>query len=64
VRQLEARMHRAIVMSDHNRITAIDLDIKTETTSKIMPLTDALEQFRSRYITESLERNAGNRTVW
>lgn len=62
VRQLENRMRRAIVMCDHNRITASDLDIKAETTSKVMPLSDALDRFRSRYITESLERNAGNRT--
>lgn len=62
VRQLENRMRRAIVMCDHNRITPLDLDIKAETTSKVMPLADALERYRSRYITESLERNAGNRT--
>lgn len=62
VRQLENRMRRAIVMCDHNRITPLDLDIKAETTSKIVPLADAIERFRGRYITESLERNAGNRT--
>lgn len=62
VRQLENRMRRAIVMCDHNRINAQDLDITADTTSCVMPLADALERFRSRYITESLERNAGNRT--
>jgi transcriptional regulator with GAF, ATPase, and Fis domain len=62
VRQLENRVRRAIVMCDHNRITPADLDIRAETTSKIMPLADALERYRARYITESLERNAGNRT--
>jgi transcriptional regulator with GAF, ATPase, and Fis domain len=62
VRQLENRMRRAIVMCDHNRITLSDLDIKADTTSNVMPLAEALERFRSRYITESLERNAGNRT--
>ncbi len=62
VRQLENRMRRAIVMCDHNRITLADLDIKAETTSSVMPLSDALERFRVRYIRESLDRNAGNRT--
>lgn len=62
VRQLENRIRRAIVMCDHNRISVADLDIQADTTSSVMPLADALERFRSRYITESLERNAGNRT--
>lgn len=62
VRQLENRLRRAIVMCDHNRITIGDLDIKADTISNVMPLSDALERFRLRYIRESLDRNAGNRT--
>jgi transcriptional regulator with GAF, ATPase, and Fis domain len=62
VRQLENRIRRAIVMCDHNRITANDLDIKAESTSRILPLSDALDRYRARYINESLERNAHNRT--
>lgn len=62
VRQLENRMRRAIVMCDHNRITLGDLDIKADATSNVMPLSDALEKYRLRYIRESLDRNAGNRT--
>jgi transcriptional regulator with GAF, ATPase, and Fis domain len=62
VRQLENRIRRAIVMCDHPRISAQDLDIKAEVSDRVIPLADALERFRARYITESLERNAGNRT--
>ena len=62
VRQLENRMRRAIVMCDHNRIKAKDLDIKAESTTRIMPLAQALDRFRDKYINESLERNAHNRT--
>lgn len=62
VRQLENRIRRAIVMCDHQRIRVSDLDIKADTTDKVMSLNDALERYRARYITESLERNAGNRT--
>lgn len=62
VRQLENRIRRAIVMCDHNRIKASDLDIKADTQAGIMPLTQALERYRDRYINESLERNANNRT--
>lgn len=62
VRQLENRIRRAIVMCDHNRITASDLDLMSDATEKVLPLANALEKYRARYITESLERNAGNRT--
>jgi transcriptional regulator with GAF, ATPase, and Fis domain len=62
VRQLENRIRRAIVMCDHNRITASDLDLMSDATEKVLPLAHALEKYRARYITESLERNAGNRT--
>ena len=62
VRQLENRMRRAIVMCDHNRIKASDLDIKADTRAGVMPLAQALDRYRDRYINESLERNAHNRT--
>ena len=64
VRQLENRMRRAIVMCDHNRIKASDLDIKTDPTggAGVIPLAQALDRYRDRYINESLERNANNRT--
>lgn len=62
VRQLENRIRRAVVMTDDHRISALDLDIPSNENSKIVPLSEALEKFRTRYINESLERNAGNRT--
>jgi transcriptional regulator with GAF, ATPase, and Fis domain len=62
VRQLENRMRRAVVICDKHLISPEDLDIKQESFTKVIPLADALEKFRSRYIMESLERNAGNRT--
>jgi transcriptional regulator with GAF, ATPase, and Fis domain len=62
VRQLENRMRRAIVMCDHARIKAEDLDIKSDTTHTIMSLNQALDRYRDKYINEALERNAHNRT--
>ncbi|MCA9507880.1 MAG: sigma 54-interacting transcriptional regulator [Myxococcales bacterium] len=62
IRQLENRIRRAVVMSDHNRISVNDLGIKADMENGILPLADALERFRSQYIHESLERNAHNRT--
>jgi transcriptional regulator with GAF, ATPase, and Fis domain len=62
VRQLENRIRRAVVMCDHQRISINDLDIEASNQSSIMSLADAIERYRNRYIDESLERNAGNRT--
>jgi transcriptional regulator with GAF, ATPase, and Fis domain len=62
VRQLENRLKRAIVLADARELTPVDLDIQSEDLEEILPLQEALERFRRRYIDEALERNAGNRT--
>jgi DNA-binding NtrC family response regulator len=61
VRQLENRLKRAVVLCDGTQVTPEDLDIQTEDLHDILPLADALERFRRRYIDEALERNGGNR---
>lgn len=62
VRQLENIIRRAVVMCEYNKISAHDLAIKDKNDCEIMPLSVAVDRFRERYISESLERNAGNRT--
>jgi transcriptional regulator with GAF, ATPase, and Fis domain len=62
VRQLENRLKRAVVLCDGAAIGPDDLDIVAEELEDILPLTEALERFRRRYIDEALERNGGNRT--
>ena len=62
VRQLENRLKRAVVLAESSKITPEDLDITAEDLEDILPLSDALERFRRRYINEALERNRGNRT--
>jgi DNA-binding NtrC family response regulator len=62
VRQLENRLKRAVVLADGSQVGPDDLDINAEDLEDILPLQDALERFRRRYIDEALERNGGNRT--
>ena len=62
VRQLENRLKRAVVLCDRSQVAPEDLDITSEDLEDILPLADALERFRKRYIDEALERNGGNRT--
>ncbi len=62
VRQLENRLKRAIVLADARELTPEDLDLQIEDLEEILPLVDALERFRTRYIDEALDRNGGNRT--
>jgi transcriptional regulator with GAF, ATPase, and Fis domain len=62
VRQLENRLKRGIVLVEGKELRPEDLDISMEDLEDILPLSDALERFRKRYIDEALERNGGNRT--
>jgi transcriptional regulator with GAF, ATPase, and Fis domain len=62
VRQLENRLKRALVLAEGKELRPEDLDITSDDLEDILPLADALERYRRRYIDEALERNGGNRT--
>ncbi len=62
VRQLENRLKRAVVLAEGTQVSPEDLDIQSDDLEDILPLQDALERYRRRYIDEALERNANNRT--
>ena len=62
VRQLENRLKRGIVLVEGRELGPEDLDISLEDLEDILPLSEALERYRRRYIDEALERNGGNRT--
>lgn len=62
VRQLENKMRRAVIMASGNYITVKELEFGEHEFGEIMSLTNAVDRFRSRYVREALERNAGNRT--
>ncbi|MCC7381829.1 MAG: sigma 54-interacting transcriptional regulator [Deltaproteobacteria bacterium] len=62
IRQLENRIRKAVVLADRPLLTAEDMDLQPEDLEEILPLTEARARFEARYISEVLERNAGNRT--
>jgi len=62
VRELDNRVKKAAVLADGPLVTADDLDLGREELEPAMALSQAIEEFRKRYISEVLERNGGNRT--
>ena len=62
IRELENRVKKAAVLADGPLVTAEDLDLGQDALEPSLPLADAVEEFRNRYISEILERNGGNRT--
>ncbi|TMB38279.1 MAG: sigma-54-dependent Fis family transcriptional regulator [Deltaproteobacteria bacterium] len=62
IRQLENRIKKAVVLADGPLITPEDMELRPEHLDPILPLAQALENFRNRYINDVLERNGGNRT--
>ncbi|TMA24945.1 MAG: sigma-54-dependent Fis family transcriptional regulator [Deltaproteobacteria bacterium] len=62
IRQLENRIKKAVVLAEGPYITPEDLDLKPEELDPILPLAQAQEEWRKRYINEVLERNNANRT--
>ncbi len=62
IRELENRVKKAAVLADGPLVTAEDLDLRQDALDTPVPLADAIEEFRKRYISDVLERNGGNRT--
>jgi transcriptional regulator with GAF, ATPase, and Fis domain len=62
IRQLENRIKKAVIMAERSYISPEDLDLKPEDLDPILPLADAAEAYKQRYINEVLIRNGGNRT--
>jgi transcriptional regulator with GAF, ATPase, and Fis domain len=62
IRELENRVKKAAVLAEGPLVGAEDLDLRADARDSTLPLSDAIEEFRNRYISEILERNGGNRT--
>ena len=62
VRQLENRIKKALILSNHAQIMPEDLDLSPEVLKPVMSLAEAKDDFQRRYINEVLELNHGNRS--
>lgn len=62
IRQLENRIKKAVVLSDSALVRAEDLDLRPENLEEVVPLANAVEEFKERYIDEVLKRNNENRS--
>ena len=62
VRQLENKIKRAVVLCDNKTVKPEDLDFQNEDFETVLPLNEAIENFRRRYINEALTKHQGNRT--
>ncbi len=62
IRELENRVKKAAVLADGPLVSTEDLDLKADGQEAAIPLSEAIEEFRKRYISDILERNGGNRT--
>lgn len=62
VRQLENRIKKALVLADATLVGPEDMDLREDALEKVLPLSEAREEFTRRYILQVLERNNGNRT--
>jgi transcriptional regulator with GAF, ATPase, and Fis domain len=62
IRELENRVKKAVVLAERPLVGAEELDLGPESLAPVLPLAQAKDEFQKRYISEVLERNAGNRT--
>ena len=62
IRQLENRIKKAVVLAEKPLISPDDLELRPEQLDPILPLAEAQEEWRKRYINDVLDRNGGNRT--
>lgn len=62
IRQLENRLKKGVIMSEHLLLTPDDLGLSDAELAPVMPLNQAKEEFQRQYINDVLTRNNGNRT--
>lgn len=62
VRELEAKVKKAVVMAEGPDLDADDLELAEDGMTEVQTLRDAKETYANRYIREVLELNNGNRS--
>ena len=61
IRQLESRIKRAVIMSESDKISVEDLNLKQVEGISLRPLEIAAEEFKLNYVREALELNNWNK---
>ena len=62
VRELEARIKKAVVLADGPELEPSDLGLDADAAEPILPLRDAKEHFATSYVKKVLALNGGNRS--
>lgn len=63
IRELENRISQALILSNEDQITPLDLQLTAERLSmELRPLAEAKEEFIQEYVEHALSINQGNRT--
>lgn len=60
IRELENKLKRAVILSNHSFISSQDLGLEPVKDNPAKLLKEAREQLESKFITEALEKNKGN----
>jgi DNA-binding NtrC family response regulator len=62
IRELENRLKKAVIMAEKATIGPEDVDLTPDVLPRIVPLTEARDDWQRDYINEVLALNNGNRT--
>lgn len=63
LRELDSRLRKAVLLTEHDAVSAEALDLAhLDDTVPFKPMTEAVEEFKAAYIAKALEKTGCNRT--